>query len=57
MSRFNPISKYSHNRPRSLHLNIIRDDHVDVGIKAKRIDNLRTSVLLRSILRWTFIML
>jgi len=51
MSRFNPISKYSHNRPRSLHLNIIRDDHVDVGIKAKRIDNLRTSVLLRSILR------
>jgi len=37
-------------------LNIIRDDHVDVSIKAKRIDNLLTSsVLLRSILLWTFI--
>jgi len=37
MPGFNPISKYSRNRPRSLHLNIIRDDHVDVSIKAKRL--------------------
>jgi len=56
MPRFNPISKYSRNRPISLHLNIIRDDHVDVSIKAKRIDNrLTSSVLWRSILLWTFI--
>jgi len=53
---FNPISKYSLNRPRSLHLNIIRDDHVDISIKAKRIHNLLTSsVLLRSILLGMFI--
>jgi len=52
MSCLNLISKYSRNPPRLLHFNIIRDDHVDVSIKAKRIDNLRTSsVLLRSILR------
>ena len=37
MPRFNPISKYSRNRLRSLHLNIIQDDHVDVSIKAKRL--------------------
>jgi len=46
MPRFNPISKYSGNRPRSLHLNIIRDDHVEVSIKAQRIVNLLTSSVL-----------
>jgi len=53
---FIPISKYSRNWPRSLHLNYIRDGHVDLSIKAKRIDNLLTSsVLLHSILFRTFI--
>jgi len=49
MPRFNPISKYSRDRPRSLHLNIIRDDHVDVSIKAKRLQLVSFTLLCNNI--------
>jgi len=49
MPRFNPISKYSRNRPRSLHLNIIRDDHVDINIKAKRLQLVSFTLLCNKI--------
>jgi len=49
MPRFNPISKYSRNQPRLLHLNIIRDDRVDVSIKAKRLQLLSFTLLCNKI--------
>jgi len=50
MSRFNRISKYSRKRPRSLHLNIIRDDHVaDLSIKGKRLQLVSFTLLCNKI--------